>query len=69
MTPAGLLWFMLIIFWAPSEKKPVVVQHAIFETDEACLEQANLLTTEWEVSVNGGSTSFSCQGAYPAPPT
>lgn len=69
MTPAGLMWFMLIIFWSPSEKTPVVVQHDTFKTDEACMDQAHLLTKEWESNTNGGSTSFMCIAAFPAPPT
>lgn len=67
MTPAGLMWFMLIIFWSPSEKTPVVVQHDVYQTEDGCMGQAHLLTKEWESNTNGGSTSFMCVAAFPAP--
>lgn len=64
---ASVVWLMVIAFWMPGTEKPIMVSHGSFENEELCYNEAHRLDMEWAMDISGGSTSFICVGAFPAP--
>jgi len=66
--PAGLVWILLAAFWSPGNPAPKITTDT-FATLEQCDAVATELDSQWQAAVKGGSTSWMCTGAFPAPTT
>jgi hypothetical protein len=65
----NMIVVLLLVFWAPSADRPTSAPVEFFVNGEDCQSRAQALTSEWESTVHGGSTSWACFAALRVPTT
>lgn len=66
---ATIVYVLAIIFWLPGHAQPEKTMIQVTTTAEDCNGLAMAMKKTWEETVNGGSASWACLAAYPAPVT